>query len=68
MVNRCLLVISDNGTEFAGRFHEMLQQKHIKHLYTRSHSPNDYSIVERRNKEIRRILRAFSVHLNNNEW
>ncbi|RZJ99011.1 MAG: transposase [Flavobacterium sp.] len=62
------IVISDNGLEFKERFHSLLQQKHIKHLFTRSHSPNDNSVVERRNKEIRKILRSFSVHLNSNEW
>eukprot|EP01031_Cornospumella_fuschlensis_P024656 gene24656-29791_t len=62
------VVITDNGGEFKGRFHEILAQKHIKHVYTNSHSPNEQSIVERKNRELRRVLRSFAVAQNSTNW
>eukprot|EP01031_Cornospumella_fuschlensis_P027308 gene27308-32985_t len=60
--------ITDRGGEFLGRFAQLLKQRHIKHLLTDSHSPNQNGITERRNREIRRVLRSYAADQVSFEW
>jgi hypothetical protein len=52
------VIQTDNGTEFMGTFHEFLQNENIKHIYNHSYSPNQNSIVERSNRDVRRIINS----------
>ena len=61
-------LMSDNGTEWAGEFADYCKENDIKQLFTRSYSPEANGVVERMNKEIRKIMRAFFVRNNNKEW
>jgi hypothetical protein len=61
-------VLSDNGLEWGGDFASYCKENDIKQLYARSYSPESNGIVERANKEIRKIIRAFFVRNNNKIW
>jgi transposase InsO family protein len=61
-------ILSDNGAEWLGSFEEFCTQKQIKQLFTRSYSPEANGVVERMNKEIRKIIRAFFVRNGNKVW
>eukprot|EP01039_Chlorochromonas_danica_P017269 gene17269-20549_t len=61
-------ILSDNGAEWLGSFQEFCTQKQIKQLFTRSYSPEANGVVERMNKEIRKIIRAFFVRNGNKVW
>lgn len=61
-------LMSDRGTEWLGVFAENCKTKKIKQLLTRSYSPQANGVVERMNKEVRKIMRAFFVRNQNNRW
>eukprot|EP01031_Cornospumella_fuschlensis_P038262 gene38262-46494_t len=63
-----LKVLSDLGTEFKEQFQQRLDELGIQHITTNSHSPKQNAIVERRNQELRKTLRAFAVKLNSKNW
>ncbi len=50
------VIQSDNGGEFKGEFDEYLQDNHITHLFNSTYSPNQNAIVERANRDIRKII------------
>lgn len=54
-------LISDNGKEWLGLFKTFCEDNEIQQRFTRSYSPQANGIVERANKDIRKILRAFMV-------
>ena len=61
-------VLTDNGTEFKAEFNIWLDENNIKHRETRTYSPQANGIVERANKEIRKIIRALMIRYNTNQW
>lgn len=61
-------LLSDNGTEWLGEFSQMCEEKDIKQNFTRSYSPEANGVVERMNKEIRKIIKAFFIRNNNQVW
>ena len=61
-------LISDNGTEFLGEFAEYCKEHEIKQRFSRAYSPQANGIVERANREVRKILRAYFVQNNNKKW
>lgn len=61
-------LMSDRGTEWLGEFAENCKAKSIKQLFTRSYTPQANGVVERMNKEIRKIMKAFFVRNQNNKW
>ena len=61
-------LMSDNGTEWLGVFKQYCDDNEIKQLFTRSYSPQANGVVERMNKEVRKIMRAFFVRNNNRVW
>jgi IS30 family transposase len=65
---KCKYLLSDNGKEWEGAFGQYCKDHSIKQLFTRSYSPEANGIVERANKEIRKIMRTFFVRNNNKVW
>jgi N-glycosylase/DNA lyase len=61
-------LLSDNGNEWLGEFQEYCKEKEIKQIFTRSYSPEANGVVERMNKEVRKIMKAFFIRNNNKEW
>jgi hypothetical protein len=61
-------LLSDNGTEWLGEFSQMCEDNEIKQNFTRSYSPEANGVVERMNKEIRKIMKAFFIRNNNQVW
>lgn len=61
-------LMSDRGKEWLGEFETMCNQNNIKQLFTRSYSPEANGVVERMNKEIRKIIKAFFLRNNNKIW
>ena len=59
---------TDNGGEFLAEFNEYCKDNEIKHIFSTSYTPNDNAIVERSNKEVRKIIRAIMVENNNLNW
>lgn len=60
-------ILTDQGGEFQGDFHQFLKQHDIKHII--SNTPQSNGICERSNQTIRRILDKY-IKLNNvsNRW
>lgn len=61
-------ILCDNGTEFAGEFKEYCDEKHIKLLHIPSHSPQANGLVERANKDVRKIINGFLLDNSRNRW
>lgn len=61
-------LLSDNGTEWLGDFQQFCTENNIKQHFTRSYSPEANGVVERMNKEIRKIMHAFFVRNHNKVW
>lgn len=61
-------ILTDNGKEFEGELKEYCNDNNIKLLHTRAYSPESNGIVERANKDIRKIINAFWLKNNNNVW
>lgn len=61
-------LISDNGKEWLGEFKRFCEDNNITQRWTRSYSPEANGIVERSNKEIRKILRSYLIENNNLKW
>jgi len=62
------LLMLDNGNEFKGVFEQYCNDNEIKLLHSRTHSPNDNSVVERANQSIRKIIRAHMLANNDTVW
>lgn len=45
---------TDNGSEFLGKFHEILEKKGIEHYFSYPHCPKQHGCVERFNGTLRR--------------
>lgn len=58
------VIQSDNGTEFMGEFHEYLKDNNIRHILNSTYSPNQNAIVERANRDIRRIINNYFANRN----
>jgi hypothetical protein len=61
-------LLSDNGTEFKGEFKEFCDDNNIIQRFTRSYSPQANGVVERANKEIRKIIKAIMLQTNRFIW
>lgn len=57
-------LMSDNGTEFQGRFKELCEELGIKKRNVRSYTPQANGIVETANKQVRKLIR-FMMTTNN---
>lgn len=62
------VLLSDNGTELEDVFNEVCEHYNIKHNKTPSYTPQANGLVERANKEIRKIIRAYMVKNNDQRW
>ena len=61
-------IICDNGTEFKGDFETFCKAHEITIRRNRPYSPEANGIVERANKEIRKLLRNINLENENNNW
>eukprot|EP01041_Mallomonas_annulata_P012316 gene12316-25904_t len=61
-------IICDNGTEFQGDFETFCRAHDITIRRNRAYSPEANGIVERANKEIRKLLRNIMLENENNNW
>jgi hypothetical protein len=61
-------LLSDNGTEWKGEFAEFCEDNDIVQRFVRSYSPQANGVVERANKEIRKIIRAIMLQTNRFIW
>jgi transposase InsO family protein len=61
-------LLSDNGTEFMAEFDERLKELDIVHRRTRSHMPQANGIVERKNQEVRKIMRSIMLSNGTKVW
>ena len=59
-------ILSDNGTEFKGVFQEFLRENKIKHIYTKSYTPEPH--IEAVNNQLRKIMRQVFVRTNSLAW
>ncbi len=62
------LIQVDNGLEFLGEFKQYCDDNSIKIIYNQSYNPNQNSVVERSNEEVRKIIRAYMLQNKNNIW
>ena len=61
-------LLSDNGMEFAGEFDAYLKDNDIMHRRVRSHTPEANGVCERRNMEVRKIIRSMFLSNRNKVW
>jgi len=61
-------IICDNGTEFKGDFEVFCKAHEITIRRNRAYSPEANGIVERANKEVRKLLRNINLENENNNW
>lgn len=61
-------IICDNGTEFKGDFETFCKAHEITIRRNRPYSPEANGIVERANKEIRKLIRSINLENENNNW
>ena len=61
-------LISDRGTEFQGDFSAYCKENEIAQRFNRAYSPEANGIVERANREVRKLLRAFMAKNNKLVW
>ncbi len=61
-------LLSDNGTEWKAEFQTFCQDNQIIQRFTRSYSPQANGVVERANKEIRKIVKAIMLDSNRFIW
>ena len=63
-----IMIQTDNGSEFKRQFNKVCEENGIKHIFSISHTPNQNAIVERKNKDVRKILRKFFLDNNTLKW
>ena len=61
-------VLSDNGSEFAAEFSELLQYAGIKHYHSTSRHPRTNGMVERANQSISQIMRTLIAEKRHEDW
>ena len=61
-------LLSDNGTEWKGEFATFCDENEITQRFTRSYSPQANGVVERANREIRKIIKAIMLQSNRFIW
>jgi hypothetical protein len=61
-------LVADNGTEFKASFDAFCKAEGIKIIRTATYSPQSNSIVERKNQEVRKRIRAFMTKNQNLHW
>ena len=59
-------ILSDNGTEFKGEFEDYLKESKIKHICTKSYTPEPH--IEASNNQLRKIMRQVFVRNNSLAW
>lgn len=62
------IVQSDNGTEFAAEFDDLLDSKGIKHQFSRSHTPQSQGQIERFNKTLKSLIFQYFTLYNTKIW
>jgi hypothetical protein len=62
------IIQTDNGVEFQGKFKEFLDKNNITQIFNNAYSPNENAIVERSNKEVRKIIRTLMLAENSFKW
>lgn len=62
------IIQTDNGVEFQSEFKEFLEKNNITQIFNNAYSPNENAIVERSNKEIRKIIRTLMLAENSFKW
>jgi hypothetical protein len=62
------IVQADNGSEFQAETSEWFKQHNITYIKTLSYSPESNSLVEGRNKLVRKILREINIRINSRNW
>jgi len=60
------VVVSDNGGEFAGELDTFFQQHKIKHITTKSYTPQPN--IENLNLQLRHTIRSAFIHYNSLAW
>jgi len=63
---KCSVVVSDNGNEFLGEFDDYLSRHKIKHIFTKTYTPQPN--VEAVNNQLRKIMRQIFVKYNKLAW
>lgn len=58
----------DNGLEFFGVFKDFCKAEGISVIYSQSHTPTQNAVVERANKDIRKIIRNVFVDTKSKDW
>jgi len=66
--HRPKVIQTDNGPEFQGDFNEKLAILRIKHIYSKSHSPQTQGCVERFNGTMKRWLSKVTYVEEHNNW
>jgi hypothetical protein len=61
-------LVADNGTEFKASFDTFCKAEGIKVIRTATYSPQSNSIVERKNQEVRKRIRAFMTKNQSLHW
>ena len=61
-------LISDNGTEFLKEFKIYCDNNDIKQRFNRAYAPEANGIVERANKEVRKLMKYVFIEHGNNVW
>jgi IS30 family transposase len=61
-------LMSDNGGEFLGEFSEYCKDNDIKQRFVRSHTAQANGVVERKNQEIRKLIKALMIKTNSLKW
>ena len=62
------VVQTDGGTEFKDAFDTLLKTRHIFHLVNPAYTPNENAIVERSNREVRKVIRTLMLADSNFVW
>ena len=61
-------IISDNGSEFQKEFKKYCEDNGIKQRFNRAYAPQANGIVERSNKEVRKLMKHVFIQHKNNVW
>jgi transposase InsO family protein len=61
-------LLSDNGTEFKDEMSLYCRENNIKQRFTRAYAPEANGIVERANRDIRKLIRAFMLREKKLNW
>jgi transposase InsO family protein len=61
-------LLSDNGTEFKDEMSQYCKAHGIKQRLTRTYSPEANGICERANRDIEKLIRAYMVRDNTQNW